>query len=58
MNAIDPVSRRQQTILERRELPYGVGVGLRAVLHHRGHEIHLRHQLLLDGVDARNVPME
>jgi hypothetical protein len=58
MYSVDPLSRRQQTILERRQLTYGVGVRLRAILHRRGHEIHLRHQLLLGGVDARNVPME
>jgi hypothetical protein len=58
MYAVDPLSRRQQTILERRQLTYRVGIRLRTGLHRRGHEIDLRHQLLLGGVDARHVPMK
>jgi hypothetical protein len=58
MYSVNPLSRRQQTILERRQLTHGVGVRLRAILHRRGHEIDLRRQLLLGGVDVHHVPMK
>jgi hypothetical protein len=58
MRPVDPLCCRLDAVLEHRQLAHGVGVRLRAILHRRGDEIQLRHQLLLGGVDARSVPME
>jgi hypothetical protein len=54
---IHRLSGHVEMTLEFHHLTCDVGVRLRAVLHRRGDEIHLRHQLLLIGVDARHVPV-